>query len=170
MICKSKTYTASNDVIRNYLERTLIQIKSKQDILLSDYAENCINDVNSCLSQNKYDYNIETTEGGLNKVAVQACMSEILTCRSVTASENSVEQSVYAWLKDALNMSSPLESSCINSGGEWTETTTGDGETTGKCVCDSEKGLTIGGQSMCVCIDENSEYVPKQDKCVNTDI
>ena len=96
MICKSKTYTASNDVIRNYLERTLIQIKSKQDILLSDYAENCINDVNSCLSQNKYNYNIETTEGGLNKVAVQACMSEILTCRSVTASDANVEQNVYA--------------------------------------------------------------------------
>ena len=162
---KTKTYTASNDVVKNYLERTLIQIKSKQDILLSDYAENCINDVNSCLSQNKYNYNIEATEGSLNKVAVQACMSEILTCRSVTASDANVEQSVYVWLKDALNMSSPLESSCINSGGEWTETTTSDGETTEKCVCPSMYEAVNNVCQLKQCASD--KYLNASGKCVD---
>ena len=78
--CQDYTYDAddyegSNDVIRGYLERVLIQIKSVQDEVLSEYAEECITDVASCLSTNNYDAASPNT-------AVNACSSVIKTCAS----------------------------------------------------------------------------------------
>ncbi|MBQ7185237.1 MAG: hypothetical protein IJR92_00300, partial [Alphaproteobacteria bacterium] len=55
--CQNYTYTGAgtntkynptNDVIKQYLARVLVQIKAKQDEILNDYAQNCITDVTSC--------------------------------------------------------------------------------------------------------------------------
>ena len=63
-MCQDVTYTGSgqnaeynpqNNVIKEFLNRTLVQIKSSQDTILADYAEECITDVASCLAQNNYD-------------------------------------------------------------------------------------------------------------------
>lgn len=83
--CQDYTYTGTNgaydgknDVIQSYLERTLIQIKSAQDEVLSNYAENCITDVSSCLSTNNYSSN--------PTAATNACSAVLKTCVSVTGS------------------------------------------------------------------------------------
>ena len=52
---QNKKYIPNNNVIKEYLNRTLVQIKSAQDTILADYAEDCITDVASCLTQNNYD-------------------------------------------------------------------------------------------------------------------
>ena len=44
-------YNPQNNVIKEYLNRTLVQIKAAQDTVLSDFAEDCITDVSSCLWQ-----------------------------------------------------------------------------------------------------------------------
>ncbi|MDR0741746.1 MAG: hypothetical protein LBF28_03155 [Rickettsiales bacterium] len=75
------TYTGDNSVIRGYLERTFIQIKTKQDEILAKYAENCITDVASCLSTNNYSASTGST-------AINACRSVINTCKSVTRSDS----------------------------------------------------------------------------------
>ena len=75
----NKTYNASNNVIREYLYRTLPRIKAAQDAILTSYAENCISDVTSCLSSNNYD----TSNANSKKIAVNACKSIISTCMSV---------------------------------------------------------------------------------------
>ncbi|MBN1324885.1 MAG: hypothetical protein JW974_01575 [Alphaproteobacteria bacterium] len=86
--CQDQTYDKStgdyernNDVVKGYLERTLIQIKVAQDDLISNYAENCLTDVASCLSTNNYTLSAST--------AVNACSSVIKTCASVTGSSTS---------------------------------------------------------------------------------
>lgn len=98
--CQSVTYSGSgqnlkyepkNNVIKEFLNRTLVQIKSSQDTILADYAENCITDVASCLAQNNYDADENTpgdedTEASLssgNKLAIKACNPIITTCMSV---------------------------------------------------------------------------------------
>ena len=100
-----KSYNPNNQVVRTYLERTLIQIKSSQDKVLADYAESCISDVSTCLSQNTYNYTYNSgttnTVNNPSDVSIKACMAVINTCKSVN--ERSAETtSVYQWLNDAL--------------------------------------------------------------------
>ena len=78
----SKKYLPNNEVIRQYLASTLNKIKSQQDALLADYAEDCRSDVTSCLSTNGYDESNTTTTA--SKTAINACRSEIQTCMSVS--------------------------------------------------------------------------------------
>ncbi len=84
----SAEYNPNNDVIKQYLGRVLIQIKAKQDEILSEYAESCITDVQSCLSQNGYPTE-EPSEWGTDNaqiqanIAINACRASIVTCMSV---------------------------------------------------------------------------------------
>lgn len=71
-----KTYNPANNVVREYLQRTLTQIKTMQDEIVADYAENCISDVSACLAQNNY------SESRVN-IAINACKQQIVTCMSV---------------------------------------------------------------------------------------
>lgn len=75
-------YIPNNDVIREYLKRTLVAIKSAQDDVIYSYAENCIADAKSCLNQNSYN----STSGNItsiNNVALNACNAVLTTCYSV---------------------------------------------------------------------------------------
>ena len=87
-------YKADNNVVKEFLNRTLVQIKAAQDTILADYAEDCITDVATCLTQSNYDPDDkETTKGADgkttitlsagNKLAIKACNSIIKTCMSV---------------------------------------------------------------------------------------
>ncbi len=82
-------YNETNNVVKEFLGRTLVQIKSAQDTILADYAENCISDVTSCLAQNNYDADKNTTSGSTttlssqNKLAIKACNAIISTCMNV---------------------------------------------------------------------------------------
>ena len=79
--CQNYTYTdkskynPNNQVIKEYLQRTLTQIKVAQDEIISGYAENCISDVTSCLSSNNSASN--------PNYAINACKAQIVTCMSV---------------------------------------------------------------------------------------
>lgn len=89
----NSTYNPKNDVIKQYLGRVLIQIKAKQDEVLSEYAESCINDVQSCLAQNGYPTEEPLDESGNSQwtgteqtqanIAINACRATVVTCMSV---------------------------------------------------------------------------------------
>ncbi len=68
-------YIKNNDVIKTYLNRILLNIKSAQDEVLADYADDCIDEVATCLAANRVTVN-ETT-------AKKACSKIISTCGSV---------------------------------------------------------------------------------------
>jgi len=78
----NKEYIYDNDVVKQYLAMVLPRIRAKQDTLLSEYAEDCMSDVESCLSTNGYD----NEKPGSNKssTAVSSCRSYISTCMSVS--------------------------------------------------------------------------------------
>ena len=102
-----KKYNPVNEVVKQYLARTLVQIKSAQDEVLADHAETCIADVASCLAQNNYSSNFfgnqqsSTDSNNPSNVAIRACMSIINTCKSVTE-RTADEKTVYEWLNEAL--------------------------------------------------------------------
>ena len=78
---KSKSYIPNNEVIRQYLNSTLAKIKVQQDEIISDYAEGCKADVQSCLSTNGYEES--NTSSTASKTALNSCAAEITTCMSV---------------------------------------------------------------------------------------
>ena len=71
----NKSYKPDNNVVKEYLQRTLTKIKVAQDNVIADYAENCITDVSSCLASNNYEKS--------NNIAINACRAQIRTCMSV---------------------------------------------------------------------------------------
>lgn len=75
----ARKYNPENDVIKEYLQRTLVKIKSAQDQVITSYAENCISDVTSCLTSNNYEQGNQLR----NNVAINACRAQIMTCMSV---------------------------------------------------------------------------------------
>ena len=77
------TYQADNNVIKEYLQRTLVQIKTMQDNILADYGENCLSDVSSCLSQNNFVAANSTNSSSNINIAINACRQQIITCMSV---------------------------------------------------------------------------------------
>lgn len=102
---QNKKYIVDNQVVREYLMRTLVQIKSAQDTVLSDYAEQCITDIATCLAQNNYDIDRQpagdTQVSNANQIAVRACLPMIQTCMSVngiTPPASATVQNANVWI------------------------------------------------------------------------
>ncbi len=90
-------YVPDNQVVKEYLSRTLVQIKAAQDEILADYAESCITDVSSCLSSNNFDMDASDAK---KNIAINACRSQIKTCMSVNGNtaENPSPESIKNWI------------------------------------------------------------------------
>lgn len=108
--CQDSTYTGSgqnikynpaNNVIKEYLSRTLTQLKAQQDTILANYAESCVSDVTSCLNSN--NYNASATDSTKNALAIKACNAVISTCMSVNGitpdASGVVTMSQTEWIK-----------------------------------------------------------------------
>ncbi|MEE1030470.1 MAG: hypothetical protein UIC65_05610, partial [Alphaproteobacteria bacterium] len=96
--CQNYTYDGKdfkydNAVVREYLQRTLTQIKVAHDEIISGYAENCISDVTSCLSSNNSPN---------PNYAINACKAQIVTCMSVNGDATVSPSPAYIrdWVKN----------------------------------------------------------------------
>jgi hypothetical protein len=78
----NNTYNEGNQVIRDYLIRTLTKIKAKQDEVLAAYGDSCRQDIISCFTKNGATSTRPSTDD--LSVAIAACKPYILTCVSVT--------------------------------------------------------------------------------------
>lgn len=109
---QNKTYDPQNNVVKEYLQRTLTQIKAKQDELLASYAETCISDVSSCLGQNGYSTSSTTTTSQSAKnIAINACRASIVTCMSVNGMTNvtPTPDSMISWVSAVIDKSATTE-------------------------------------------------------------
>ena len=119
--CQNYTYSDGefqndNQVVREYLQRTLTQIKVAQDEIISSYAENCISDVSSCLNSNQYDETNPTSSK--SNLAINACKAQIVTCMSVNgnASAEPTPKGITEWVKTITTVL-PEEGGDDNDGG-----------------------------------------------------
>jgi hypothetical protein len=136
--CQNYTYDNGefkndNQVVREYLQRTLTQIKVAQDEIVASYAENCISDVNSCLSSNNYS-------AYSPNYAVNACKAQIMTCMSVNGDmlEDPSPTDLVTWVQNVQSLTDTMAVKCRSTGGSWAAATQ-------TCTCTTPATLQSDG-------------------------
>ena len=92
---KNGKYKPYNDVVVNYIQRAMVNIKSAQQKIISDYASSCIIDVATCYNQQVTQVNSWASAASVSNiynVMRGACRSVALTCGlAVFAGEPAIE-------------------------------------------------------------------------------
>jgi len=88
--CQQYTYTSSgdkynpyNDIVVNYVQHAMVNIKSAQQQIISDYASSCMTDVASCYNQQVTQVNSWSSVASISSikgVMTGACRNVALTC------------------------------------------------------------------------------------------
>lgn len=87
--CQRYTYNSEgvyqpyNDVVANYVQRAMVNIKSAQQDIISDYASSCMVDVATCYNQQVTQVNAWSSNasvGSIQSVMRGACRNVALTC------------------------------------------------------------------------------------------
>ena len=142
---KNKVYQPDNNVVKEYLQRTLTKIKVAQDEVIAKYAENCISDVSSCLASNNYE--------NAKNIAINACRAQIRTCMSVNGDSTAKPSptQMVNWVKTMLGqLNSPDKvAACYDTGGAYKRGS--DGNPT--CECSSPRTKLNDATGQCECPD-----------------
>jgi len=80
---KTSTYNPYNDVIVNYIQRAMVNIKSAQTKIVSDYASNCMENVQDCYNSQSSQITSWSSAASLDnvyKVLTGTCYNVALTC------------------------------------------------------------------------------------------
>ena len=79
----TSTYNPYNEVVVNYIQRAMVNIKAAQSKIISDYASSCLADMSECYNQQVTQINSLTTSANIEniyKVMTGACYNVALTC------------------------------------------------------------------------------------------
>ena len=156
----NKKYLPGNDVVRQYLNSVLPKIKVQQDAILTDYAEGCRSDVESCLSTNGYEES--NTKSTASKTAVNACSSEIATCMSVGGYQ--VKDGVKLTLRAMTDWVDSILKSCPTN----TYLVDAEGIDVTCAACDSVPVYTAAGPKQCnVCTEDNCKPAADDYVCID---
>ncbi len=155
--CQDYTYNDKgefkydSDVVKSYLERTLVQIKAQQDELLNSYAESCLTDVTSCLSDNGWS---NSSVGVPNDILQKACAAEIRTCASVNEATTSTD-GLGDWLSGVFD----YKVACVPA------------DIANAAIVEGEKTVSGDDKSACVVTKCNDGYTVSGDKksCVENE-
>ena len=77
------TYQKYNDIVVNYIQRAMVNIKAAQQKIISDYASNCMVDVATCYNQQITQVNTwasSASASNIYSVMRGACRNVALTC------------------------------------------------------------------------------------------
>ncbi len=80
---KTATYDPYNEVVINYIQRAMVNIKAAQARIISDYASSCMSDVRDCYNQQNTQITSWTSAASIDniyKVMTGACYNVALTC------------------------------------------------------------------------------------------
>lgn len=80
---KNSTYLPYNEVVVNYVQRALVNIKAAQTRVISDYASNCLNDVGNCYTQQNTQVTAWSSVANIDNiyhVMKGTCYNVALTC------------------------------------------------------------------------------------------
>ena len=87
--CQTYTYSADgtynpyNDIVVNYVQRAMVNIRAAQQQIISDYASSCMVDIANCYNQQVSQLNSWSSSNSVNgiyKVMRGACRNVALTC------------------------------------------------------------------------------------------
>ena len=76
-------YQPYNDIVVNYIQRAMVNIRAAQSQIISDYAANCMTDVANCYNQQVTQVNSWSSNASVSSiynVMMGACRNVALTC------------------------------------------------------------------------------------------
>ena len=77
------TYVPYNDVVLNYVQRAMVNIRAAQQNIISEYASTCMSEIATCYNQQVSQVNAWSTSASVSsiyKVMTGACRNVALTC------------------------------------------------------------------------------------------
>lgn len=77
------TYIPYNDVVLNYVQRAMVNIRAAQQNIISEYASTCMSEIATCYNQQVSQVNAWSTSASVSsiyKVMTGACRNVALTC------------------------------------------------------------------------------------------
>jgi len=80
---KKSTYQPYNDIVVNYIQRAMVNIKAAQSKIISDYASTCMSEVENCYNQQTTQITSWSTSASVDsvyRVMTGACYNVALTC------------------------------------------------------------------------------------------
>jgi len=80
---KTAKYEPYNDVVINYIQRAMVNIKAAQSRIISDYASKCMADISTCYNQQMNQINSLSTTANVNNIysiMTGTCYNVALTC------------------------------------------------------------------------------------------
>ncbi len=80
---KTASYKPYNDIVVNYIQRAMVNIKAAQSRVISDYASTCMSDISDCYNQQMTQISSLSTTANANSiysVMTGACYNVALTC------------------------------------------------------------------------------------------
>ncbi|MBR2393184.1 MAG: hypothetical protein IKB05_01705 [Alphaproteobacteria bacterium] len=80
---KENQYVWNNDIVENYIQRAMVNIRAAQQSIISDYASNCMVDVATCYNNQVTQVNTWSSSASINSiydVMRGACRNVALTC------------------------------------------------------------------------------------------
>ena len=80
---KNGNYKPYNDVVINYVQRAMVNIRAAQQKIISDYASSCMIDISNCYNQQVSQVNSWSSTANIDsiyKVMRGACRNVALTC------------------------------------------------------------------------------------------
>ena len=80
---KVSNYNPYNEVVINYIQRAMVNIKASQAKIISDYASTCMNDVQDCFNEQNSQITSWSTSASVDnvyRVMKGACYNVALTC------------------------------------------------------------------------------------------
>ena len=165
-------YMGANTVISSWLESAFRKIKQSQDRVLMNYAQTCLGEVSTCLTQNNYGLYSTTTSSGSNPsdIAIKACLSVINTCRSVTMGLSDADvtpgnlSDIYVWLDAGIGTN--YQSYCESTGGTWEPNT--EATYDGSCSCAGDLvPATTTNNKYCVCATAGYVWSETDQACID---
>ncbi len=84
-------YVPNNDIVLNYIQRAMVNIRAAQHKIISDYASSCVLDIADCYNKQYSQINTWSTNASMDSVRSVmrgACRNVALTCAYAVFEEN----------------------------------------------------------------------------------
>lgn len=156
------TYIPYNDIVLNYVQRAMVNIRAAQQNIISEYASTCMSEIATCYNQQVSQVNAWSTSASVSsiyKVMSGACRNVALTCAYAVFDKN--DDSCPGTGADA------GDKTCIQNISEmfYQSMLCPDNSTFYNNVCNSD-----GGSCTCVegsddCLGDNKQWVNKHCRC-----
>ena len=115
---KGDKYNPYNEVVVNYMQRAMVNIKSAQHRIISDYASTCMNDVADCYNSQVTQINSWSSVASATSVKgvmTGACRNIALTCAyAVFSNMCDIGDTAITWVLQTMDTDDDGKSLCSN--------------------------------------------------------